>query len=142
MLFRSGDPSAVLRELFTHQGAGGSSEVARDLWDRAARWLDRQAADPKDLHPRTSAIGLDADGTALLAQVDQAIAARVEALTGQVLMDRPEWLTALGPEPSAPAARQAWLDALVASAARLDRAPDPASRPTLATTPPPTTATR
>ena len=138
----TGDPSAVLRELLTHQGAGGSSEVARDLWDRAARWLDRQAADPNDLHPRTSAIGLDADGTALLAQVDQAIAARVEELTGQVLTDRPEWLTALGPEPSAPAARQAWLDALVASAARLDRAPDPASRPTLATTSPPTPTTR
>ncbi|OIQ88908.1 multifunctional conjugation protein TraI [mine drainage metagenome] len=137
----TGEPRPVLRQLLTSPGAANPAEAADGLRAASLGWLDRHALDPYDLYPQPSAVGLDADGTALLAQVDRAIGARVAALTGQILADQPAWLSALGPEPTTPAGRRAWLDAIAATAARLDHATDPASRPALATTPPMTPIT-
>ncbi|MDO8119690.1 MobF family relaxase [Isoptericola sp. b490] len=128
------DPVPVLRGLMSDIDSG--PDLAQELRSSAARWLGRHTVDPYDIHPLASPEGLDADGIALLGQVDTAIAARVGALTGQALAERPAWLTALGPEPTGTAARRAWLDAVAASAARLDHVSDAASRSTLATAAP------
>lgn len=128
------DPMPVLRGLMSDMGSRPG--LAQELRSSAARWLGRHTVDPYDIHPLASPEGLDADGIALFGQVDKAIAARVAALTGQALAEQPAWLTALGPEPTGSAARRAWLDAVAASAARLDHASDAASRPTLATAAP------
>ncbi|WP_246169418.1 MobF family relaxase [Actinotalea subterranea] len=130
------DVAPVLRQLVDKAGARPGIEHAVSLRFAAMDWLDRHVPDPHDVHPTTSAVGLDVDGQRLLAQVDDAIAARVEALTGQVLDERPAWLAALGPEPTKDEGRAAWLDAVAATTARLDHAPEPARTPTLASTPP------
>ncbi|WP_308121799.1 ATP-dependent DNA helicase [Actinotalea ferrariae] len=133
----TGDVAPVLRQLVAAASDEPGLDHAVRLRFAAMDWLDRHMPDPHDIHPDTSTHGMDDDGRALLTQVDDAIAARIAALTGQVLTDRPTWLAALGPEPSGPEARTAWLDAVAATAVRLDRSPAPATTPTLATTPPP-----
>ena len=108
-------------------------DLANRLRAGVTRWVSARVADPADVQPALSREGLDADGRALLDQVHDAVAARVSALTDAALTDSPDWLTALGPEPTTPAGRAAWVDAVAATAARLDHIP--ATRAALATTP-------
>ena len=127
------DPLSLLRDLVsTGVGRAGGAD-ASELSTAAMDWLYRHVPDPHDIHPRLTAEGLDDDGRALLTQVDDAIAARMTALTGQVLTDRPAWLAALGTEPTTAQGRGAWLDAIAATAARLDHAADVATVLALAT---------
>ena len=130
------DVAHVLRELVTTVVPSPGAEPAVGLRAAAMDWLDRHVPDPHDITPTMTTEGLDAAGRALLTQVDDAITARTAALTGQVLTDRPAWLTALGPEPTTPEGRAAWLDAVAATAARLDYAPEPGRSLPLATTEP------
>ena len=58
----------------------------------------------------------------LLDEVNQLIDDRVRALAATVLDERPDWLDRLGPEPSNPTAREAWLDEIATTVAHHDRA--------------------
>jgi len=127
-------PGPVVRGLLASlDEAVPPDELAGDLHRAASDWVARHTADPHDLHPIASSVGLDPDGLALLGQVDAAISARFTALTGHALQGPPPWLAGLGPEPTTPAGRTAWLDAVAATAARLDQTTVPTLRP--ATTP-------
>ncbi|HEY3547803.1 MAG TPA: MobF family relaxase [Propionicimonas sp.] len=132
-------PGRVLSDLVAATGVRATGDLADRLCQAAREWVALRVPEPHDVHPVASAVGLDGDGAALLAQVEHAIDARLAALTGQALTSRAGWVDALGREPTAPAARAAWLDAVAATAARLDSSPNPARalQPTAASTPPP-----
>jgi hypothetical protein len=97
-------------------------EPAAGLLADAQAWLGRQVADVHDLSTIRDAVGLDPEGQALLDEVNQLIDDRMHALTAGVLDEQPNWLDRLGPEPTNPTARQAWLDEIAATVAHHDRA--------------------
>ena len=102
-------------------GIGEHDDPASRLLAGAQAWLRSQVADVHDLPTVRDAIGLDPDGQALLDEVNQLIDDRVRALTASALDEQPDWLDRLGPEPTNPTARQAWLDEIAATVAHHDR---------------------
>lgn len=69
-------------------------------------------------HPDVAHLSPGARDT--LRQVDDLIAARIEALTDHAITSQPAWLTALGPMPDDGAALQAWRRQLAATVAHED----------------------
>ncbi|HEY3547368.1 MAG TPA: MobF family relaxase, partial [Propionicimonas sp.] len=102
-------------------GLDGHDEPAARLLAGAQRWLRRRVADAHDLPTVRNATGLDANGQALLDEVNQLLGDRVHALVGSALDEQPDWLGRLGPEPTNLSARQAWLDEIAATVAHHDR---------------------
>ena len=111
--------SAVLRRLVA--GLDGHDEPAARLLTGTQTWLRSQVADAHDVPTVRNATGLDGDGQALVDEINQLIDDRVHALIGSALDERPDWLDRLGPEPTNPTARQAWLDEIAATVAHHDR---------------------
>lgn len=107
------------------------ADPAVQLQAAADRWLQRQVPDVHDVPAVHDPSGLDADGRALLPQIDHLIQERVRALTDAVLDERPDWLERLGPEPSNPRAHDAWLGEIVATISHADRARGTAAAPAL-----------
>ena len=102
-------------------GIDERDEPAARLLAGVQTWLRSQVADAHDLPTVRDATGLDADGQALLDEINQLIDDRVHALTRSSLDEQPDWLERLGPAPTNPTARQAWLDEIAATVAHHDR---------------------
>ncbi|WP_421740687.1 MobF family relaxase [Cellulomonas sp.] len=128
------DPDAALGMLIHDAQA---PDPAGAMLGRATSWLDRHTENGHDLPPVHDADGLDADGLALLRQVEGLIGDRVASLTETALDSAPSWLQALGPQPDAADAHADWLAAIAAHAAHLDRRP-----PAVMSRPPTPTLTR
>ncbi len=105
--------------------------VAALLHHRVNDWLHTQVDDPTRIRVVPDAAGMPDDVAELLHQVDELIAARIDALTDQAIGAEPEWLVALGPAPADPSARLAWRAAIGANVARDDAMsrPTPVSAP-------------
>lgn len=104
-------------------GLGQHDEPAAQLLAGAQTWLRSRVADVHDLPTIRDAAGLAPEGRAPLSEITTLIDDRVLALTVSALDEQPDWLARLGPEPSNPTARQAWLDQLAATVLHHDRTP-------------------
>ncbi|ROS27829.1 hypothetical protein [Cellulomonas sp. PhB150] len=118
------DPNSALRTL---TDSTLSTDPASDLLGRATAWLHRHSEDSSNLPTVHDADGLDADGWALLRQVEDLNTDRAATLTDSALRSSPAWLEQLGPAPDTADARADWLAAIAAHAAHLDRRPPTAS---------------
>jgi conjugative relaxase-like TrwC/TraI family protein len=119
-----GSPMAqILAGLITDRpldGAEPARDLAAVLHHRVNDWLRTQVEDPTTI--RLTPTGADATGEVadLIAQVDQLIADRIDALTDHALTTDSAWLTDLGPAPTDTAARSAWRAQIAAHVARED----------------------
>ncbi|GEA90236.1 ATP-dependent DNA helicase [Cellulomonas cellasea] len=104
-------------------------DLAAALRRRVNAWLSTQVEDPRALptHPDTSHLSPGAQAT--LRQIEELIAARIEALTDHTIADPPAWVVELGPEPDDPDARRAWRARIAATVAHDDLANGPTSIP-------------
>ncbi|WP_298458258.1 MobF family relaxase [uncultured Cellulomonas sp.] len=114
----------VLADVLSSRPISGPDEAVRDLaavlHRRVATWLATQVDDPTTIttHPDVAHLSPGARDT--LRQVDELIAARVEALTDHVMTSQPGWVTALGPMPDDDAGRQSWRRQVAATVAHED----------------------
>jgi len=111
-------PDAVLRTFASQLDDTG--EPAEALLDAAHTWLRAHVPDMHELPIVDDPTGLDVDGRALLAQIDDLIDQRVIALTAAALNEQPNWLRRLGPPPSSIGGREAWLAEITATVAPAD----------------------
>jgi conjugative relaxase-like TrwC/TraI family protein len=110
-------------------GLDDQADPTARLLAAAQSWLHAHIPDVDDMPTVQDATGLDPDGLALLAQIQDLAAHRVRALTSAASSDRPGWLERLGPEPVGSVAREAWLAQVAAAVAHADRSPAPAAPP-------------
>jgi len=115
------DPEAILVSLIT--ALDPQTEPAPALLSGARAYLDRHGDEAHDICAVPDATGLDPAGRDLLAQVNQLIDERQQALTHAALQTHPHWLDRLGPEPVNPAAHAAWLAEITTTTAHHDRLP-------------------
>lgn len=110
-------------------------DLAAGLRGRVNAWLDTQVEDPRTLptHPDTTHLSPGAQET--LRQVQELIAARIDALTDHTIADPPAWVVELGPEPDDPAERRAWRARIAAAVAHEDLTNGPTSIPASANAP-------
>jgi len=121
----------------------GGADLGAVLADRVASWVDAHSPDPRDDHGTRPLEGLVDDGDPAadtLAQVDDLIRQRINALTQLAVLERPAWLASHGPEPDPGPQHEAWLAGIAARIARIDTL-DPAARPHSALTAPPPRST-
>lgn len=104
-------------------------DLARALRHRVNAWLSTQVEDPRTLptHPDTSHLSRGAQVT--LREVEELIAARIDALTDHTIADAPAWVVELGPEPDDPAERRAWRARIAATVAHADLTKGPTTIP-------------
>jgi hypothetical protein len=114
------DPDATVRGLLAVPASPTSVDAALH---RTTAWLRRHSEDNANLPMARDADGLDPDGRALLAQVEQLIAHRIDTLTRAAIDQLPTWLTGLGRQPEPGAGRDAWIAVVAAHAAHRDRRP-------------------
>ena len=95
-------------------------DPAEALLDAAHTWLRAHVPDVHELPIVDDPTGLDVDGRALLAQIDDLIDQRVTALTAAALDEQPDWLRRLGPPPTSIGGRDAWLAEISATVAHTD----------------------
>ena len=112
------EPVAVASDLVTAVAAGASVD---GLTREARRWVHAHAEHPQDVPATGSTAGLDGQGLALAATIQDLIDQRASALTHAVLDEKPAWLDRLGPEPRDEHARAAWLAQIAGTVAHLDQ---------------------
>lgn len=112
------DPASVARDLVEAAAAEGAIAA---LTSAAHEWLRAHAEHPQDVPAASSTTGLDDDGLALAATIQDLIDQRTTALTDAALDEQPEWLSRLGPEPSNARARAAWIAEIAATVMHLDQ---------------------
>lgn len=112
------DPDAVLAGLITELDP--HAEPGSALLAGARAYLNRHGEDG-EVCAAPSTAGLDPAGRDLLAQVNELIDERMQALTDAALQTHPRWLDRLGPEPQNAAAHAAWLAEIATTTAHHDR---------------------
>ncbi|WP_448060599.1 MobF family relaxase [Cellulomonas hominis] len=114
----------VLTELIWSRPLNAPGEPVRDLaallHHRATEWLNTLVEDPANITPRPDVAHLSPGARETLRQVDELIAARINALTDHAITASPEWVSELGPEPADDDARRAWRRRIAAAVARED----------------------
>ncbi|CAL8978573.1 ATP-dependent RecD-like DNA helicase [Cellulomonas sp. T2.31MG-18] len=112
------DPDAVIGGLITELDP--HAEPGSALLAGARAYLNRHG-EGGEVCAVPSTAGLDPAGRDLLAQVNQLLDERMQALTDTALQTHPRWLDRLGPEPQNAAAHAAWLAEITTTAAHQDR---------------------
>ena len=124
----------VLAELIWSRPLSAPDEPARDiaslLYHRVTRWLNTQVEEPAAITTRLDVANLSPGPRETLRQVDELIAARIDALTDHAITASPEWVRDLGPEPEDDHARQAWRRRVAAAVAHEDFTNGPTVLPT------------
>ena len=119
----------VLAELTWSRPLSAPDEPARDvaalLHHRVTTWLRTLVEEPATVTTRPAATNLSPGARETLRQVDELIAARIDALTDHAITASPSWVTELGPEPADDDARQAWRRRIAAVVAHEDFANGP-----------------
>lgn len=108
-------------------GDAAAHDVAAVLHHRVSDWLRTQVDDATAICVCPDASDVPDDVAVLLAQVDELIAARTDALTDQAIAAQPDWLAALGPAPDDPAARSKWRTQIAFRVAHADATSGPAA---------------
>jgi hypothetical protein len=124
----------VLAELIWSRPLNAPDEPARDiaslLHHRVTDWLNTQVEEPAAITTRPDVANLSPGARETLRQVDELIAARIDALTDHAITASPEWVRDLGPEPDDDHARQAWRRRIAAVVAHEDFTNGPTVVPT------------
>ena len=114
----------VLAELIWSRPLSAPDEPVRDiaslLHHRVTTWLNTLVEEPAAITTRPDVANLSPGARETLRQVDELIAARIDALTDHAITASPEWVTELGPEPDDDHARQAWRRRIAAVVAHED----------------------
>ena len=114
----------VLAELIWSRPLSAPDEPARDiaslLHHHVTRWLNTLVEEPAAITTRPDVANLSPGARETLRQVDELIAARIDALTDHAITASPRWVAELGPEPDDDHARQAWRRQVAAVVAHED----------------------
>ncbi|HEY3544554.1 MAG TPA: MobF family relaxase [Propionicimonas sp.] len=123
----------VLAELIWSRTLSEPYEPARDLasllYHRVTVWLNTLVEEPAAITTHPDLASLSPGARETLRQVDELIAARIDALTDHAITASPAWVTELGPEPDDDHARQAWRHRIAAVVAHEDFANGPTVLP-------------
>ncbi len=126
--------TSVLRDLIDSRPLDSAEDPARDiaavLHARVDAWLHTKVADPRAIVDVGEYADMSPGAAMTLAQVDELIAARLDALAEHAIRTEPAWMRRLGPEPDDDAARAAWRTQVTAIAARHDYIEGPTPMPT------------
>lgn len=114
----------VLAELIWSRPLSAPDEPVRDtaflLHHRVTTWLNTLVEEPAAITTRPDVANLSPGARETLRQVDELIAARIDALTDHAITASPAWVRDLGPEPDDDLAREAWRRQVAAAVARAD----------------------
>jgi conjugative relaxase-like TrwC/TraI family protein len=125
--------ASVLRDLIDSRPLDSADDPARDiaavLHTRVDAWLHTKVEDLRAIVGVAEYADLSPGAAMTLAQVDELIAARLDALTEYAIRTEPAWMGRLGPEPDDDAARAAWRTQVTAIAARHDYVEGPTLMP-------------